>query len=387
MTLRKFPLVLLSLLLLAGCIERYYPEEEDLRAGTLVISAHLNDIPGIQKIQISRSVALNRTVFKPVSGCYVEVMREDGEACEFLEATAGLYDSELDQTFLQAGSSYRLAVITPEGHSYESSFETLHASPPISSVYYKKEDHPTADPQEEEEGVRFYMDFEIEKEQARYLRWEVVETYELHNPNYPTRVYGLDRRMRDLPDSSKSLTCWITRQIPLIYTLDLLQVEGSVYREFPLHFVTGTTQRLHHRYSLLVRQLSLSQEAFFYWNELAKNLQSKGGLFDTQPSLTPSNICNVDDAEEQVIGFFSISGASEKRIFVQAVPDLELYQDPYYCAPGVYPMFLWRYPREKLPLYLAEAALYGIVESGEVRDECVDCSLIKGASATKPEFW
>ncbi len=375
------------MLLLTGCIERYYPDEEELRVGTMVVSAHLDNIPGNQSIQISRSVPLNRTLYEPEGGCYVEVMREDGEARVFPEASDGVYEAVLEEAFLREDAAFKLVVITPGGEQYESEFETLHESTPIESIYYQREDHPTADPEVTEKGIRFYMDFKIDKEQARYLRWEVSETYEIQNPNYPTRVYGEDRRMRDLPDSGKNLTCWVTGRIPQIYTLDLLQVEGTVYREWPLHFVTGTTQRLHHRYSVLVRQYSLSEKAFRYWNELAKNLQSKGGLFDTQPALTPSNICNVEDEEEQVIGYFSISGAAEKRIFVQEVPGLELYLDPYYCAPGVYPMFLWRYPREKLPLYLATASIFGVTESGEVKDECVDCTQMKGATAVKPDFW
>jgi len=146
-------------------------------------------------------------------------------------------------------------------------------------------------------------------------------------------------------------------------------------------------RKLEQRYSLLVRQLSLSEEAFWYWNELGKNVQSKGGLFDTQPALTPSNICNVADEDELIIGYFSISGASETRIFVENVPDLEVHGDPYYCTPGTFPMFLWRYPQEKLPLYIASANVLGAQKSGEVRDECVDCRLMKGSTDIKPDFW
>ncbi len=106
--------------------------------------------------------------------------------------------------------------------------------------------------------------------------------------------------------------------------MDLSNVEGDLYKKAPLNFVSSETRRLHYRYSLLVRQMALSKKAFWYWDELAKNLQSKGNLFDTQPSLTPSNICNVNDEDELVIGYFSISGATEKRIFVEDIPDLEV---------------------------------------------------------------
>ncbi len=57
----KAPLFFLLFLftgLLQACVERYYPGEDDLKTGTLVINAHLTDQPGEQVIEISRSVDL-----------------------------------------------------------------------------------------------------------------------------------------------------------------------------------------------------------------------------------------------------------------------------------------------------------------------------------------
>jgi len=34
------------------------------------------------------------------------------------------------------------------------------------------------------DGIRFYMDYEIKKDSGRYLRWQLEETYEFHNPVY-----------------------------------------------------------------------------------------------------------------------------------------------------------------------------------------------------------
>ena len=95
----------------------------------------------------------------------------------------------------------------------------------------------------------------------------------------------------------------------------------------------------------------------------------------------------MDKEDELIIGYFSISGATETRIFVEDVPDLDVYRDPYYCAPGVLPMFMWRYPSEKLPLYVAQATINGIFENGEVRDQCVDCREYKNSTDIKPDFW
>jgi hypothetical protein len=373
--------------MLSGCIERYYPDEDELKTGTLVVVAHLNSLPGEQSVFLSRTSTLLYPEYDPLSGCYVELMVSDGTSKELEESRPGEYRGHLDATFLRTGAQYRLIFITPGGERYESEFETLHPASEIDALYYIREDHPTADPDHTEEGIRFYVDFEIDKESGQYLRWQLFETYEIHTNDNEALIFDVDRVMKPLPDTSSWRTCWITQENPEIFTMDLLHVEGDRYRQKPLSYVSSETWRLRYRYSLLVRQLSLSKTAFWYWTELGKNLQSKGSLFDTQPSLTPSNICNLNDEEELVIGYFSISGAVEKRIFVDRLPDMKFHVSSTYCAPQAYPQFLYFFPDEYLPVYLTTGYVDGITKTGEVNKECVDCRAYKGSSHKPPDFW
>ena len=131
----------------------------------------------------------------------------------------------------------------------------------------------------------------------------------------------------------------------------------------------------------------MSQASFRYWDELAKNMQSNGGLFESQPALTPGNICNVNDDQELVIGYFSISGVSEARIFVGEVPGLKVAKNPAYCAPGEYPKYLNHFHVEYLPVYLAMARIDGAIKYGEVHKFCIDCREYPGSSHVKPDFW
>jgi hypothetical protein len=61
-------ILLATLLLATSCVERYYPDEDNLKTGTLVINAHLTDQPGNQLIEISRSVTLLYPSADPISG-------------------------------------------------------------------------------------------------------------------------------------------------------------------------------------------------------------------------------------------------------------------------------------------------------------------------------
>jgi len=380
-------LLLAVFILLSGCIEEYYPDDEVLKIGTLVVQAHLNNKPGKQTLVLSRSSTLVYPEFDPLSGCYVEVLNREGDSREFKEVRPGHYVFDHNDNFFRNMEEYRLLFLSPAGKQYESEFEKLHPTPEISTIYYKQENHSNSDPDEIEEGVQFYMDFEIEKQSGTYLRWQVTETYEVHNPEYSAIIFGQDYRMKELPDSSSWRTCWITSNIPEIFTLDLRDVEGETYKKMPLNYVNTETRRLNIRYSILVEQLALSQSAFQYWNEQAKNSQSGGALFDSQPALSPGNICNVDDENEVVIGFFSVSGLRENRVFVEDVPGLKTQKDPSYCAVGEYPRFLNRFRVEYLPVYLGLEIVEGYERYGEVHKYCVDCREYKGSSHVKPDYW
>ena len=382
------PIWLLVLLItISGCIERYFPDEEELKPGTLVIVAHLTSLPGEQSVYVSRSASISQTLFNPVVGCLVEVTRSDGETRIFNEAEEGRYSSDLDASFLISGYHYSLRLVTPDGSLYISDMETLNPAPAIDSVYFEIEQVPGEEPGTMEDGIRFYMDFEIDKDSSRYLRWFLKETYEILNPDYPTIMFDKDRRFKELPDSILWRRCWITNELPAIHTVDLRNISGDTYRRYPLNFVSGQTRRLHERYCLQIVQLSLSESAFWYWDELSKNIQSGTVLFDRQPSLTPSNIFNQENEEELIIGYFSISGAVETRAFVDYIPGLDLYWNPELCAPGLYPAFLHRFPRDKLPVYIATATINGETTSGMVHKECVDCRETRHSTNIKPDFW
>lgn len=386
--IRALIIILVVPLLTFGCVERFYPEEGDIFAGTLVVSAHLTQQQGTQVISISRSDKLIYPIYKPESNCLVLVENLDGEVQEFLETVPGDYMSELSSDFLKFGMSYKLSLVTPDGNRYESEYTKLHQSTRIDSLYYERETQSTTDPDQNIEGIRFFMDFEVDPDSSRFLRWELEETYEFHNPDYEGLIYSYDRILKPIPDSLSDRQCWINGYVNAIFTLDAGNFSSREFTYMPLHFISNETQRLSYGYSLLVRQYSMAEAAFRYWDELKKNSQEMSGMYDRQPSLTPSNICNVENPDEKILGFFSVSGIMEKRIFVKDVEGLEKY-DVLFCLP--YPeMPRLRYTTtSELPIYvsIAKNPTTGETIRGETVVECLDCRVRKGSSGDPPDFW
>ena len=140
------------------------------------------------------------------------------------------------------------------------------------------------------------------------------------------------------------------------------------------------------KYSLLVKQYSLSNEAYDYWFQLQKQSQESGGLYETQPARVSGNISNVNDNEEVVLGFFNASSVTEKRIFVAESFNFGIYDarctldtigpDRPLHSYTLYPVYLI-----SLNEIMGRGPPYGVGYG-----ICFDCR--KGGGKTeKPYFW
>jgi hypothetical protein len=139
------------------------------------------------------------------------------------------------------------------------------------------------------------------------------------------------------------------------------------------------------KYSLQVKQYSMGPEGFKYWKDVGATRQGQGMLFDKQPALIKSNIYNIADDDEKVLGYFTMSGVQEIRGFAEDIPGLDNTPYPYYCLPvcggpgcGSPTHF---------PSYFARATYDGSTVYAEVNHHCVDCREYDGSSAVKPDFW
>ena len=150
-----------------------------------------------------------------------------------------------------------------------------------------------------------------------------------------------------------------------------------------INYISERLPYLKYKYSLLVRQHSLSKEAFRYWESLRDQQEEDGGLYETQPIASGGNMYNVDDDTEQVLGYFFASQVHEKLIFVKHP---SFFTD-YFCPMATIEreglaesyfdvwMFLASLTRER-PEY----------EWGIADRECFDCRR-RGGSTQPPAYW
>lgn len=373
-------LMVLVLLAAAGCKDPFEMELRSSDKSLLVVEGFLNKGAGTT-LRLSRTIKLSdKTQLKPELRAQLTVEGKDNSLASFAEKGNGTYEANLVN--LEVGKEYRLRIRTTDGKEYLSDYVMVKNNPPIDSVSWRQEDG----------GVRVYVSTHNPGNDSRYYRWDYTETWEIHS--YYTAFYKLAtattvvERDRTTEDVS---VCWKSGSSSTILLGSSAQLSADVIKESPLFHVPRADEKLGHRYSVLVKQYTLSKEAYEYFQLMKQNTESLGSIFDPQPSEIRGNIHSVSDPEEQVIGFVTASAVQEKRLFIAAS---ELTGQGYMMqcqATEVtnHPDSIRKYLSPGYQPYDAKFSEFNpniIVGWFASTAFCVDCTT-RGGVNQKPSFW
>ncbi|HZH96185.1 MAG TPA: DUF4249 domain-containing protein, partial [Flavisolibacter sp.] len=224
---------------------------------------------------------------------------------------------------------------------------------------------------------------------TKYYRWEYIETW-----NYSS-IYSTDLGVKNGLIYYKNATnqtdsCWRTANSTNIILSSSVALSDDVISEFPVAFVPQNSEKISLRYSILVKQYALTEEAFRYLQLIQKNTEQLGTLFDAQPSQLKGNIQSLNSPGEPVIGYITASTITEKRMFLRKTQVVNWnYGLPVeYCGlfrtilqnPANYLIF--DYPDTSFGPYYFETP-GGIVIT---KKACLDCTE-QGGTNVKPSFW
>ena len=150
------------------------------------------------------------------------------------------------------------------------------------------------------DACQIYLDTHDPENLCSYYRWTFSETWIL-------------RLLFPVPN----MTCWITEETKKVNVKNASSIKEAMIVRHPITYISNVTDRLKIRYSILVNQFSLNEEEFAYWDKAHDFIDQSGGLYDIIPSSIPNNLRRVGFPEEKVLGYFSVSAVSSKRIFIQ----------------------------------------------------------------------
>ena len=371
--------VYLLLFLLLNCVERFDMPGSG-HGGTLVVEAFIS-IGGEQmSIRLSRTVPLDAINANPEEGAQVSISDQEGNTTWLIEGRKGVYDFPENVNF-QIGHSYQIQIRTKRGNQYVSDFVEMRSTPPIDSLTWVFEEKPIQDLK----GLQVYLNTHDEANQTRYYRWEYSETWIYHTP-YKARIFWEDDQIKPLTEDIN--TCWKTVHSTSIQLGNTMLLEKDIIYNYPLLYIDNHSDRLREKYSLNVRQYSLSEASYQYWKELNKFTEELGTLFDPIPYAPKGNIYNVEDADDVVIGYFDAAQIQEKRIFISIldIPYIKL-PNPYTgCSDTI--VSYQRIPgmiRDGYLLVKEFAPDPSYIVYIMTVPFCVDCTLV--GTNEKPSYW
>jgi hypothetical protein len=298
-------IILISFFLLLNCcVEKFIPQTDDNKK-LLVVEGLITDRSDTNTIRLSRSLPLGvRIASKPVKGYIVTISDDLGNTFNFKETAPGTYVSDPAEFHGVVGRFYTLHINTNDANNnlnYESYALEMKPVPPIDSVYYEKKTIKEIGGIPSEEGCQVYLNTFDPANQCKFYRWDYTETWEFHLPYWvpPNRV------------------CWITNKSNVINIKNTSVLTEDRIIHYPINFISNETDRLNVNYSILVNQYSLNEDEYFYWQKLQSITENVGSLYDITPASIPSNIFCIENPNETVLGYFSVSAISSQRIFIK----------------------------------------------------------------------
>lgn len=384
---------------ITSCIEVFYDYENSDYESLLVIDGKIITNSVYQYVKISRATSPAYPTHKAEYNCQVQAEDKDGNTFIFYENSdqgAGVYQAEIPAAYLYFGNKFKLYVKTKEGTEYESDFNELLPAADIDSIFYTLElNSHVNELGETVDGVQFHLNMPIEDGYSKYYRIMVNEAWEYHASFPITKYYAINESysltlFSGAEDYSKNV-CYKSADLKEIILVNNAYVSDVNQKTVPLHFVTNETQRLLYRYSILVTQYSLTKEEYDYWETLKEIAQKEDGLFGSQPVNALGNFSCITDPKEKVLGFFSVSDYSTKRVYIDNVPGLPISSSDFTCekqkvTSDAFAFTLAHLTRNELPYYVPENPSNDPTGIYTAYQSCFDCSMAGGQFEIF-EFW
>ncbi len=338
-------------LFIASCIKRFDPAIDSKNVEKIVVTGEVVKGDSIQHINVSKTASISlpwNEYYSPVTNCYIRIVDNKGNSYFAKNMQDGNYESYIPDSMITIGTAFKVEISMGNSEFNKnieivSDYDTISDCPDVDSVYYFIEQLSSLDPSPTPRGIRFYCNLDAQNFNCRNFRFDVTETWE-----YKAKLAPPSLRI-----------CWTTSRIKDIFLLSTNKLAVNKFEGYPFHFVDNySSQRLSYGYSLLIKQYSLNNAAYQYWEKIRVNYADQGGLYEKQPLKIKGNMHNLSDTTQQILGFFGASTLKSKRIFVKNVIGL---------------------PNEYIDCEIPPPP-------DKPNPECYDC-LKSGGTLVKPAFW
>jgi hypothetical protein len=293
------------LVLMCACVEPYLAPAIEDDHNVLVIDGFL--IPNdTTVIKLSRTNPIySKEGYEAEVNAFVEIESNDGSKYQLSEKTAGTYVSP--PLNLNPGRQYRLHVRTGDTEEYASEFVGIKDSHQIDSV--------TWEGITEGDALEFSVYSHDPEGKTRYYLWTYDETFQYVSAGR-SRYYHENDQVIARKSSEEIYNCWKTNKMNNIYVTSTNKLSEDIVYDFPLYRIRQASPKLYFAYSVLVKQIALTEGAYDYWSSTKLNSEQLGSLFDPMPSQPLTNFACLSSPSTPVVGYFTASTQVTKRVFL-----------------------------------------------------------------------
>lgn len=318
-------MLLVGLAGISGCKDPYIPEYEPADMEPILIVEGFIDINSTESVYTlghayplgDQNQGGGRNT--PIAHGAIAIESESGAIYySQIGTAAGSY--RIPHPVLDRNTRYRLRIQVGEDE-YLSEYVVPKQSPEITSVDWE------VGP----DGLQLFVSTADPDNESRYYRWELEETWRF-SAKYISQVILDDGELRDRTIDERISICFLSDHSHDIVIGTTAGLEADVVHRHPIQLVPHWSEKLQYRYSILVKQRAISEEAFVYWGIIRESSEDIGDIFSPLPSEIRGNIRHTGDTRRKVVGMVEASGVTEKRIYVDAhrLPGSWVTQNDFY---------------------------------------------------------
>ena len=367
---------------LCCCIDPYNPSTISGNVNFLVVEAFLNATENTCSVKLSRTIPLEGSGIQHEPGATIILQDETGAQFPLIEETAGAY--VIENLTLSENGKYTLKIATQDGEQYESDAVAIYKAAVIDSITW----HETRN------GVAIDVNAHGNASNTGYYYWKFSETWAYNSAFNSVLVpIGDTVKLRDFDDPNEAIyRCYMSENSSSILVGSSDKLEEDIIQQFNLITVPWTSPKTLLKYSILVEQRTIDLKAYEYWQQLKKNTEELGTIFDPLPFLPLSNMRCVSSPNKITLGYFNASETSQERIFISPadidVPDGTFPVTGYENCLTIVKLFGEGFD-SYIPVQFEVTNVGGFAVPIGYQvsiPRCVDCRILGGTSV-KPDFW
>lgn len=331
--MKNVAFLFLGSLVIGSCIDRINIAIPDSYSSQLVVDGVITDEPGPYTIKLSKATRIEKFLLlntEAVSNARI-VVSDDLGASEILEEKEpGTYQTKENGIRGAIGRTYSIRIETKDGKVYESVPDTMRPVGELDNLYYEFESFIPLNDQERY-GFRFYIDATGSPASENLVRWKFTAVFEvdadpkLHvadskscKPDPPLCsgwIFG-ELGLQKVSDICTCCTCWVTRYEDKPHVSDNRFVSNGKAKRVEVGYIPlEYFPFLKGKYRAEVKQMSLSKEAFDYWQLIQSQKEGAASLFQPPTGKIKSNIFQTNGTG-QTLGVFYASAVKTKQLYL-----------------------------------------------------------------------